>query len=322
MIFNFFFGNHKANALNAMSDVLAPIYRGLEALGHQVIGFGTGLMAAPTVNVLLESFGEDPFVDTLLSMKASQADGIILGLICALDIEGDFTADPLYVPGSPDAPDPRRRRDNLLRLLPRADFVWTLLQQLPAYEASCGSGKAALVEYGFAGACVDPWPIREPGLRDIDVALYGIESAHRNGVTKALQRGGLTVVPVDRSFYPDFLADDLIRRARVFLDMRREAGTRFLFPPSIAKAVHFGVPVVAERFDTSPLASLYQYTAASEHDGLVARVTELARSQGFVEAGLAARTRFRAETSMRDNMHRALALPVFERLAAAEAARP
>jgi hypothetical protein len=68
VIFNFFLGNHKANALNAMSDVLAPIYRGLEALGHQVIGFGTGLMAAPTVNVLLESFGEDSFVDTLVSM--------------------------------------------------------------------------------------------------------------------------------------------------------------------------------------------------------------------------------------------------------------
>lgn len=306
MIFNFFLGNHHANSLNNLGDLVEPIHRGLEACGHHVVAFGTGMVGAPAVNVFVEFFEDDAVAEAILSAKAQHGDGFIFGIVCTEDIEDDLVMNPRDYP---------RRRANLMRLLPQADFVWTLLPLTSLYESICGPGKVALIDYGFTEACRDRWPILDPGLRDVDVIVYGNENPYRAAVGGELRRQGLTVFFGHRETYPNFVTDDIIRRSKVLLDIRRGPGVRFLSPTRIVKGLHAGTAVVSELFDTSPISNLYRYTTACSHDDMAARTIELIRTGEFVAAGQSAQTKFKAETSMQASMARAIALPVFARLA-------
>jgi hypothetical protein len=109
------------------------------------------------------------------------------------------------------------------------------------------------------------------------------------------------------------MMDDIIRRAKILIDMRRGPNVRFLSPTRIVKGLHCGTAVVSERFDSSAISSLYAYTEACPYDAMVETCVRLIRSGGYVERGLAAQARFRAETSMGDKMARALSAPVFAR---------
>lgn len=311
MIFNFYLGNHAADSLNSLGDLVEPIYRGLEANGHQVIAFSTGIRDAPAINVFVEFFKEDAVANSILAAKAQHGDRFVFGIVCTEDIEDELVMNPVEHP---------RRRANLLRLLPQADFVWTLLPLMPVYEQLCGPGKVGLLEYGFTEACADPFPIRDRGLRDVDVMVYGNQNPYRSRIGEGLQRQGLTVFYGFREMYPSFIADDVIRRSKVLLDIRRGPGVRFLSPTRIVKGLHLGTTVVSEQFDTSAIASLYRYTMACPYDALVERTAELIRSGLYMNIGQAAQNRFRAETSMTANMARMLQLPVFARLGLAGAA--
>lgn len=305
MIFNFFLGNHHANALNSLGDLLQPIYEGLIAAGHHVIGFATGLRPAPAVNVLVEWFENDPFADELLRAKAEQGDAFVFGVLCTEDLADELVMDPAKYP---------RRLANLKRILPVADFVWTLLPQQELLASLCGPEKLALVEYGFCDTCVERNLVTTAARRDVDAVLYGNESPYRRGVVDGLKRQGVTCFVSYREAWPNFMMDDIIRRAKVLIDMRRGSNVRFLSPTRIVKGLHSGTAVVSERFDTSVLASLYAYTEAVPYDAVVETCVRVIRSGTYIERGLAAQARFRAETSMRETIGRALAPPVFERL--------
>ncbi len=301
MIFNFYLAHHSKNALNVIGDGLDPIYRGLEALGHDVVGFATGLQAAPSVNVFPEFFEGDSFVNSLLAAKAAQGAQFPLGLLCTEDLGGSLAVS--------DSDQPRRQT-NLRRLLPMADFVWTTLPLVPAYEAVSGPGKVVQLDYGWAEDCKPAAPpITNPQLRDMDVYFYGSDTPYRNAVADELRRQGLSVFIGRQEFFPSYAADDVCRRTKVILAMRADATDRFLAPAGIVKGLHFGIAVVAERVEG--LSSLYDYTQAAEPASLAQRVVEVIRSGRFVELGLEAQSRFRAAPSMRDCLARALALPAF-----------
>src|SRR5262249_16348040 len=133
VIFNFFLGNHHIYTLNSLADLLSPIVAGLEENGHHVIAFGTGLREAPVINVLMEFFQGDEFTRRLLAMKRDNGDRFRFGILCTEDIDDELVMNPTLNPG---------RRGNLMRVLPEADFVWTLLPQLDIYERICGPGRA------------------------------------------------------------------------------------------------------------------------------------------------------------------------------------
>lgn len=306
MIFNFFLGNHHANALNSLGDLLQPIYDGLIEAGHHVIGFATGLRPAPAVNVLVEWFENDPFADELLRAKATQGDAFIFGVLCTEDLADELVMDPTKYP---------RRLANLKRVLPVADFVWTLLPQQDLLAGLCGPEKLALVEYGFCETCVERNMVTAPARRDVDAVLYGNESPYRLHVVDGLKRHGLTCFVSYREAWPNFMMDDIIRRSKVLIDMRRGPNVRFLSPTRIVKGLHSGTAVVSERFDTSVLASLYGYTEAAPYDAMVDACVRLIRSGTYIERGRAAQARFREKTSMRRAMERALTAPAFQRLA-------
>lgn len=306
MIFNFFLGNHHANALNSLGDLLQPIYEGLIEAGHHVIGFGTGMMPTPAVNVLVEWFENDSFAEALLRAKADKGDAFVFGVLCTEDLADELVMDPSKYP---------RRLANLRRILPVADFVWTLLPQQGLLDTICRPGTIALVEYGFSETCLNRSLVRAAARRDVDVVLYGNESPYRTHIVDGLKRQGITCFVSQREAWPTFMMDDLIRRAKVLLDLRRGPSVRFLSPTRIVKGLHCGTAVVSELFDTSEIASLYAYTEPCAYDDIVDRCVRLIRSGSYLKRGLAAQMKFQAERSMRDMMARALSAPVFRRLA-------
>ncbi len=187
------------------------------------------------------------------------------------------------------------------------------------YETIGGPGRVAFLRYGFSEDHLEPDVIADPRGRDIDVLLYGNPHPHRQRVVDALAEAGLGCVITQREAYPEFAAADLVRRAKLVLEIRRSADVRFLSPTRIMKALHAGTAIVAERFDTSPLAELYAYTVPCDYAAIAATCRQLIGEGGYVERGLAALAKFRAETSMQGRMDRVLALPVFARLAGAAA---
>jgi hypothetical protein len=303
MIFNFVLANHHETSLNSLSDLLEPIYQGLEAGGHHVIRFGIDLHRAPVINVMVEFFKDDPIVEDLLRYKRELGDRFVLGLLGTEDPEDD-----LVMRQYPN------RRLNLQRLAAVVDFVWTLLPVEPYYEAVCGAGRVASLRYGFCEGYVEPDLIGDPSLRDIDVILYGNSHPYRDRITQALDASWLKCVRTQREAYPDFVAADMVRRAKILLDVRRSADVRFLSPTRILRGLHSGTAVVSERYDESPLAYLYDYVSAVPYDELAGRCVEIIKSGRYVEMARVALDDFRAKTSMAANVAAALDLPVFERL--------
>ena len=306
MIFNFVLANHHETSLNSLSDLLEPIYQGLEAGGHHVIRFGIDLHQAPVINVMVEFFKDDPLVDDLLRYKREFGDRFVFGLLGTEDPE-----DELVMRHYPN------RRPNLQRLAVAVDFVWTLLPVEPYYEAICGAGRVASLRYGFCEGYVEPDIIGDPSWRDIDVILYGNSYPYRDRIAQALKASGLRCVGTQREAYPDFVAADMVRRAKILLDIRRSADVRFLSPTRIMRGLHSGTAVVSERHDESPLAYLYDYVSTSAYDELADRCVEIIKSGRYVDMARVALDDFRAKTSMAANVAAALELPIFERLKAA-----
>jgi len=304
MLFNFYLGNHDAGGLKAMPDLLMPIYHGLAEAGHRVIGYGSALMPLPAVNVLVEFFPDESFVDQLVKTKARVGDKFVFGVICTEDIEDKLVMEDPMWPG---------RQRNMLRLLSAADFIWTLLPQVSAYEAIAGRGNAALLEYGFSERFLNPRLVTQSDLRDIDVIMYGAATPYRAPIVDELERRGFNCFTTARHVWPEFVTTDALSRSKVVLDLRRGLAVRFPSPTRVCKAVHGGATVVAERLAPSALDGLYAYTVPCGYAELVDRCDEIIRSGRYVESGLATLSKFRAETSMCRNMETVLKLPVFER---------
>ena len=311
MIFNFLLSNHHETTLNSLSDLLEPIYQGLEAGGHHVIRFGVDFHQAPMVNILVEFFQDDDFVEVLLRNKREFGDRFVFGLLGTEDPEDDLVMG-VYP----------NRRPNLQRLAAVADFVWTLLPVERYYEEICGAGRVAWLRYGFCDGYVEPDIIVDPRLRDIDVLLYGNPHPYRDQIARALNAGGLKCVGTQREAYPDFVAADMIRRAKILLDVRRSTDVRFLSPTRIMRGLHSGTSVVSERYDRSPLAYFYDYVSPATYEELPGQCWDIIQGGRYIEMARAALMKFRDETSMAANMAAALGLPVFERLRRAGGAAP
>lgn len=306
MLFNFFLANHLTGGLRGMPDLVQPIFDGLADAGHDVVGFGLGLQPAPAVNVFIEFFPDDDFVDGLLKLKAQSGDKFIFGVICTEDIEDTLVME------QPEYP---RRRPNLERVLAAADFVWSLLPQVDVYEQIAGSKKVSLLRYGFTERFLNDRVLDDPGLRDLDVLMYGNPTPYRTTIVDDLRRRGFNCFTSDRQVLPDFITNDIVSRSKVVLDLRRGPGVRFPSPTRICKGVHAGARVVSEDLGESAISNLYDYTERGAYGELADRCEQLLRGGRYVEAGLGALAKFRAETSMRDNIAQAMTLPIFNSLA-------
>lgn len=315
MDFHIYLDNHHPRSFVLLEDVLQPIIAGLEEGGHNVACFSTEFVLAPRINVFVEFFRDPWLIETLISLKQRLGDQFIFGIICTEDL-----ADPLVwqVTGP-------NRLEGLQRLLPYADFVWPLV----AAEGYCRlvpPERVARIEYGYSSRLVPPCHFDAPADRDIDAVIYGSPYTYRMKVFMGLRELGLssgfTVSLINDPVkgqtpqgLPRYLSDEVLARAKVVVDLRRGTDVRSLSVTRIAAAVHGGCTVVAEKFDEGETARFYRYTIPAGYDAIVETCRRIVREEDYIALGRAARERFRAETSMHDNMAKALRLPVFERLA-------
>jgi hypothetical protein len=312
--FHLYLANHHMDSVVLMEDLVRPIAAGLEDLGHHVASFSTDIVAAPRVNLFIEFFVDDSLVDTLLSLKQQMGDRFLFGVICTEDLD-----DPIVwqLSGA-------QRLAGLQRILPAADFVWTLLPP-DGYRRLAKPERVARIEFGFSPRLVPPTFFDDPAERTQDVLIYGTPYKYRMPVHEAIRRAGAgcdftigTDVPAGEAKaqgLPRFLADEMLARAKVVIDMRRGTQVRALSVARLSAALHAGCAIVAEEFEAGETAWLYRYTTPAPYERIAETCLRLIREEGYIALGRQARERFRAETSMRDNMAAALKLPIFARLA-------
>ncbi len=306
MIFNVFLANHPPDRLKKLYDLVRPIEHGLVENGHHVIGYGLGLLPPPAVNLLVEFFPDDSFVDELLRLKAQAGAGLMLGLICADDIEDDEEIEASLYP---------RRRANLERLLAKSEFAWTVPPLLPVLESLCGRGNAASIAYGFSERLLNRRIIGQADLRDLDVLVEGDESARCRAVIDGLTARGLKCYFAGPVPLPSFATTDLARRAKLILDVRRGPRSRFSSAPRICKGLHNGALVMTERGRGTP-GPLDRFVVGCDPDRTVEDCIAAIASNKAVDLGLAALEKFRMETSMRQGLRDALRLPRLRQLLA------
>lgn len=315
MDFRLYLANHHPHSLVLMEDLLKPIIAGLEDGGHEVACYSTELVLAPRINLFVEFFVDESLVETLITLKQRLGDKFIFGVICTEDLD-DRAVWEVTRAG---------RLDGLRRVLPHADFIWTLVNA-GGYRTLLPADRIAAIEYGYSARLVPSLQLDDPRERDIDVVIYGSPYTYRMPVFTALRAQGLasgfsvSIVngpkePIIQGL-PRYLAEELLARAKVIVDMRRAPEVRSLSVTRIAAALHSGTAIVAETFDEGETARFYRYTTPAAYDELAETCRRIVREEDFVALGRAARERFKAETSMRDNMAAALRLPVFETLAA------
>jgi len=305
MHFHLQLANHYFGGLYLIEDIVTPIVWGLRARGHRVtMGFMPNLPSWPTIVLLLEFFDRDDIADSFIAWKTQPGPRKCIGLVCTEDINDKLVMERPEYPG---------RRRNLLRILQHCEFVWPIVPS--EYDQYVPPERLAFLEFGYVEA------LRRDGLaagdRDIDVLLYGSMNDRRQAVLDALKGRGLKVAAT-RGWLPDYMRDNLLGRSKVVLDVKRSDDVKFTSPSRICTAVQMGATLLSERFDTSRLASLYAYTQPCPFGEVVDRATALARSSDWQDLGPAARERFKSETSMAENLARAMRLPIFDELAAAD----
>lgn len=300
MRFHFLLTNHYPFGCYRIEDIVVPVAAGLAELGHFVTyGFDADIPPWPTINLVVENFNDPAVVDEM-ARRRSGGSRYCFGLLAHEDLEDDT------VFAHPDFP---HRRRNLERALTLIDFGWSIIPT--DYGALPGGERMRFLEYGYVPALR-----REDVLpRDIDVLFYGDVGARRLPLFNALVQRGLSVTATF-GLLPDFMKLEFLDRCRVVADVRRHDRIRYLTPTRIVAALHAGVAVVSEQYDTSPLSRLYRYVAGTELAEFCDLCATVAPSPRVRELGAASRDLFAAETSMARNLRAAMTAPIFAELAA------
>jgi hypothetical protein len=231
MQFSFVLTNHRPAALQALDDVLRPLFAGLRATGHRVVTPVPQFQKRPVVNVVVEDFSDPAFTGLIQGTRSAWGDDFILGVLCAFGSDGPET--------------PPARRDGLRAMLPLADFAWTLApDQLP--PGLLPPDRTALLGSGYHQSLAGPRLIADATARDIDVVVYGPEHDRLAALVRSLDVAKLGSFVLRPGVLPDYLVTDLLSRGKtvaVIGDGRTSPG---LLRPRIVKAICNGALVLAE----------------------------------------------------------------------------
>jgi hypothetical protein len=293
-LFSIFLKNHSDGSLVTIGDILQPLTAGLTEAGHAVQYENQLLYNRPVVNLIVEFFQDRVFVDSLVERKRSLGADFVFGVLVTEDV-----GDPLVM-DNPSFPD---RFQNLLRVLEVADFVWSLVPAGDYAKLVPDPGRLAFLRYGYVHSLAQR---RRAGGQDIDVLVYGLTVPRRQALMDRLAGLGVAV----RSTFgvmPDYVRTDMLRRAKIVLDVRRAEWVRYTSPSRMAAALHAGVALASERFESGELGYLFAYARTAPYDTLAEACAELLAGDpiGF---GLEAQRRFRQEAPMRAFLKEPLAV--------------
>jgi len=289
MQFNFVLTNHRAAELQALDDILRPLFFGLRAAGHRVVAGARQFGKPPAVNVMVEDFGDPAVVREIQAARAAAAPDFRLGVLFPLEV-GEL------------APE---RRDGLRSVLPALDFAWTLAPSgLPADLVA--RDRAAVVRYGFHDSLVGPRLIADPAGRDLDVVVYGPNSPRLDALVGRLAAAQLRHFPVRAGTFPDYIVTDLLSRAKTVAVIGGAPGADAALAPRALKSVCNGALVIAEAGSLSDALAGLLVTCA--YDDIPADCGRIVAEGRFVERGLEALERLRGLPGMRDGLAAALAV--------------
>ncbi|RAU20797.1 hypothetical protein CU669_16110, partial [Paramagnetospirillum kuznetsovii] len=289
MHFNIFLKNHHVTGLASLEDIIRPICAGMIEGGHEVQFEYEHLLPRPWVNLIFEYFPDMTLVDELAEARRQFGRDLVLGLIGTEDLSDTI---------SMGEAGEQTRLDNMRQAMPLFDFIWSIVPVDDYARLFPDCQPAHFLPLGHCPTLTLA-PTRHLG---IDVMLYGKLNAWRGPVVQTLLEQGARVQATFGDM-PEYIRWNMLGRSKMVLDMRRGKVVRYMSPSRICAALHCGTLVVAETFDTSPLASLYRYAQAADYGDLAETCLDLMADE-TKRAARAAQLfgRFAKETSMRANI--------------------
>ena len=285
MQFNFILTNHRAAELQALDDILRPLFFGLRAAGHRVVAGIRQFGGPPVINVMVEDFSDPAVGQEIAAARAAGGPGFRLGVLCPHDIRGLAPA----------------RGDGLRAVRPALDFAWTLAPlDLVAPE------RTAVVQYGFHDSLLGPRLISDPAGRDLDVVVYGPNSPRLDALVEKLAAAQLRHFPVRAGTFPDYIVTDLLSRAKTVAVVGGVPGADAALGPRALKSICNGALVVAE--EGSIAGALAGLLVPFPYDGIAAACRRIAAEGRFVERGLETLERLRELPGMRAGVEAAAAV--------------
>jgi hypothetical protein len=289
MQFNFVLTNHRAAELQALDDILRPLFFGLRAAGHRVVAGARRFGEPPAINVMVEDFSEPAAAQEIGAARAAWGAAFRLGVLCPDDLRGL----------------PPARREALRAVLPALDFAWALAPSgLPPDVIA--PDRVAVVRYGFHDGLVGSRLIAEAARRDLDVVVYGPNSPRLDVLVQQLAAAQMSHFPVRAGTFPDYIVTDLLSRAKSVAVVGGTTGAEAALGPRALKSICNGALVIAEEGSIpDALAGLLETCPAG---GIAAACGRVVTEGRFVERGLDALDRLRRLPGMRDGVAAAAAV--------------
>jgi hypothetical protein len=289
MIFNFALTNHRAAELQALDDILRPLFFGLRAAGHRVVAGARKFERLPAINLMVEDFGDPAVAREIDAARTAWGQELRLGVLFPLDV-GAL------------APE---RRDGLRAVSRAIDFAWTLAPSVLPPDLVTPE-RTAVVRYGFDEKLIGPRLISDRAGRDVDVVVYGPNSSRLDAVVARLAAARLSYFPVRAGTFPDYILADLLSRAKVVAVIGGSAGLDAALGPRALKAVCNGALVVADQGSMPETLAGLLVTCA--HDDIPVTCGRIVAEGRFAERGLETLERLRGLPGMRDGLAAAVAV--------------
>lgn len=290
MLFSFALAGTDALRLALLEDALRPLFYGLRRVGHRVIAFGQGFVPPPAINILAEHEAAD--LGRRVAQARQDVPGARIGIVCVDDMQG-IQADV-------------ERWASLRSAAAAADFVWAADTTEP-FAGFVAPHRLAVLDYGFDPVMLGRRLVVEPARRDVDLVVYGVKTPYRNDIAERLRTADLMPFIVEPGRFPDYLAADLLSRAKLVLVTRDGERQHAPSVPRLAKAICNGAAAIAEVQPPGSCA-LARYVTVCAPDAIADACRGLISEGRFVERGLAQLEQFRAETNMAANLAAPLAV--------------
>ena len=282
----------------SVQDTLNLVGAGLEDCGCAfTIDDARVVYGGKTINLFLEHFDGDA-ADSLIQTKKTKGRDFPLGLIFTENL------DDANVMAGPFA----WRTESFRRVAEIADFIWYFIPGTERHTGILDPAKCARFEAGYSKRFATV-PVQAQ--RDIDFFLPGLTYPRRKPIVQRLHTLGYHVRTSDLTM-PAYIYRSLMGRAKAIIDIKRFDDTTNMSTVRVVNGAANGIAVVAEDFDRSDLAQLYDYTLTADYDGFIDRCVQLVEREDPVAIGAELQAKFALERPLQPNVERLLAAPAIQ----------
>ena len=299
MKFHFSLATLPSQFHESVQDTVLLIAAGLRDCGHNIaIDNEQVKIDGSAINLMLEHFDEET-ASSVIATKMQKGADFPLGLIFTENLEdknvmaGDFSS----------------RRDNFKRVAEIADFIWYFIPGTEKHSSIVDPSKYFFFKVGYSDRYAVV-PVQEK--RDIDFLLPGLTYPRRKPILENLFALGYQVRSTDLTT-PAYIYHSLIGRSKIILDIRRFEDTTNMSTIRVCNGAANGITVIAEEFDTSELAEMYDYTITTDYSGFVDCCVDTIENLDPIEIGVGHKKLFAKNRPLKLFVENLLTADMFER---------